>query len=396
MKDVIMKYHKDTFMIRANEIYNNKYDYSKMNYVNQSTPIIIICPEHGEYTRTPTYHLRGGDCPVCAKKRVMDGCKKPMSAEAKEKRRQTNLQKYGATTFAGSRQARELRDSGKGPWVKEAREKAAATCKERFGAKTWAESNIGIATAKANCASEECRMKMSERAKSEEARRHYAETSYVNCGAKHWTQSDDGKQKLHAMFSTDEERAARSERMLSPAVKAKIRATSMERYGVPYYWQSEDARKRLKELLSREEVQQKIIETKKKRGTINSSKPERIAYGLLVDKFGESDVESQYNNDERYPYACDFYIKSLDLFIELNATWLHCGHWFDENNEVDLCRLQVLFEKASDSKSMYNRAIYIWTYDDLRKRETAEKNNLNYLVFWDNDLTDFKKWLETV
>lgn len=44
---------------------------------------------------------------------------------------------------------------------------------------------------------------------------------------------------------------------------------------------------------------------------------------------------------------------------------------------------------------MYKRAVYIWTYDDLRKRATAEKNNLNYFVFWDNDLTDFKQWIDT-
>ncbi len=391
-----MRYQKETFLNRAKEIYGNKYDYSKVTYVNQSTPVTIICPEHGEYTRTPSYHLQGGDCPVCARERTLAGCRKPMSAEAKAKRRQTNLQKYGATTFAGSKQAQALYANGKGPWSKGARKKAANTCEQRFGAKTWAESDVGVVTAKERCASEEYRAEMSRRARSEEARQHYAKTSCMHYGAKHWTQSDDGKQRLHDMFSTEEERAARSKRMLSADVKAKIQATSMERYGVPYYWQSEDARKRLKELLSAEEVQQKIIETKKARGTINSSKPERMAYALLVRKFGEDDVESQYNKDARYPYACDFYIKSLDLFIELNATWLHCGHWFDEHDENDLQKLQTLFDKAQESKPMYKRAIYIWTYDDLRKRKTAMKNHINYLVFWDNDLADFKKWLETV
>lgn len=391
-----MQNHEIEFLEKAKAKYNNKYDYSKVQYVNKSTPVVIICPEHGEYMRTPTYHLHGGDCPVCAKARSILGAKKPMSPEAKEKRRQTNLKKYGATTFAGSKQARELREKGKGPWSKAARKKAADTCEKRFGAKTWAESDIGVATAKAACASDEVRKKMSERAKSDEARKHYAETTLLNYGAAHWTQSEKGKQKLHNLFSTDEERKARSERMLSSEVKAKIQATSMERYGTAYYWQSEDARKRLKELLSSEDVQQRIIQTKKAKGTINSSKPERIAYKLLVDKFGENDIESQYNLDDRYPYACDFYIKSLDLFIELNLSWLHGFHWFDENDESDLCRLQQLFEKANNPKSMYKRAIYIWTYDDLRKRETAIKNNLNYLVFWDNDLADFKEWYNTI
>ena len=236
---------------------------------------------------------------------------------------------------------------------------------------------------------------MSERAKSKDAREHYARTSQEHYGAKHWTQSEIGRKKLHEMFSTDEERKARSERMKSSEVQEKIRATSIERYGAPYYWQSSEGRVRLKELLNQTEVQQKIIETKKRRGTLNSSKAEKTAYTMLVDKFGKNDVEVQYRIDPRYPYACDFYIKSWDLFIELNASWLHGFHWFDEANEADLIRLDAIIKKAEQGKPMYKRAVYIWTYDDLKKREMAEKNNLNYLVFWDNDLTDFKQWIDT-
>lgn len=33
-------------------------------------------------------------------------------------------------------------------------------------------------------------------------------------------------------------------------------------------------------------------------------------------------------------------------------------------------------------------------YSDVEKRETARKNNLNYVVFWDNDLKDFETWVE--
>lgn len=386
----------DNFITKAKEKYNNKYDYSKVQYVNRSTPVTIICPEHGEYIRTPGYHLRGGDCPVCAKARQLAGCRKPMSAEAKEKRRQTNLKKYGATTFAGSKQAKDLYEKGRGPWSKNARTKAARTCEERFGAKTWAESDIGIAIAKKNCEDENVRKQMSERAKSNIARQHYSETTQKHYGSNHWTQSEQGKQKLHDMFSTDEERKARSDRMKSIEVQSKIRATSIERYGVPYYWQSDDGKKRLKVLLNNKAVQDKIIATKKLRGTLNSSKPERIVHQMLVDKFGEDDIESQYHTDKRYPFACDFYIKSLDLFIELNLSWLHGFHWFDENNEADVRRLKEMSEKADGGKPLYKRAIYIWTFDDLRKREIAIKNNLNYLVFWNNNLCDFKKWYESI
>lgn len=390
-----MRHTKSTFIEAATARYGGKYDYSKVDYVNQSTEVEIICSLHGPYYKTPSRHLVGSDCPVCTKARVMAGCRKPMSEEAKAKRRATNLAKYGATTFAGSKAAQELKAQGKGPWAPDARQKAAATCETKFGAKTWAESDTGRGALKQMCEGEDVRAEMSKRAKSDVARSHYKETSMQRCGAEHWTKAKEGQERLHAMFSTDEERKARSKRAKSDEVREKTKATNMARYGTPYYWQSEEGRSRLSQLLSQDSVQQKIIETKRRKGTSNSSKPEKEAYALLVERFGEDDVVSQYKSDVRYPFACDLYIKSMDLFIEINASWLHGFHWFDENNSEDLARLQLLVEKSDQGKPMYARAVYIWTYDDLRKRDVAEKNKLNYLVFWDNDLSDFKNWLES-
>ena len=37
-----------------------------------------------------------------------------------------------------------------------------------------------------------------------------------------------------------------------------------------------------------------------------------------------SDVITQYK-DDRYPFACNFYIPSLDLFIECNYHWTYGG-----------------------------------------------------------------------
>ena len=42
-------YTKDEFIKKANEIHNNKYDYSKVNYIDSRLKISIICPEHGEF-----------------------------------------------------------------------------------------------------------------------------------------------------------------------------------------------------------------------------------------------------------------------------------------------------------------------------------------------------------
>lgn len=45
--------------------HNNKYDYSKTEYINAKTKINIICKEHGNFTQTPNSHLNGTGCPKC-------------------------------------------------------------------------------------------------------------------------------------------------------------------------------------------------------------------------------------------------------------------------------------------------------------------------------------------
>ena len=95
----------------------------------------------------------------------------------------------------------------------------------------------------------------------------------------------------------------------------------------------------------------------------------------------------------RYPFHCDFYIKSLDLFIELNASWVHGGHWFDSSNSEDIVKVQDFQSRLANGKRFYEVALRIWTDRDVLKRDTAIRNNLRYLVFWDNNLDDFKSWL---
>jgi Zn finger protein HypA/HybF involved in hydrogenase expression len=56
------------FIERAKNIHENKYDYSIVNYIDNSTKIKIICPEHGIFEQKPKDHLNGQGCPKCAKK----------------------------------------------------------------------------------------------------------------------------------------------------------------------------------------------------------------------------------------------------------------------------------------------------------------------------------------
>ena len=57
------------FIEKARQIHNDKYDYSKVNYVNSRTKVCIICPEHGEFWQTPHNHLKGYGCAECGKEK---------------------------------------------------------------------------------------------------------------------------------------------------------------------------------------------------------------------------------------------------------------------------------------------------------------------------------------
>lgn len=55
------------FIEKARKVHGNQYDYSKTIYINNITPVIIICPKHGEFLQKPLIHLKGCGCPICRK-----------------------------------------------------------------------------------------------------------------------------------------------------------------------------------------------------------------------------------------------------------------------------------------------------------------------------------------
>ena len=59
----------EQFINEAREIYDNKFDYSKVNYINYHTKVTIICPKHGEFEQTPSNHLHY-DCIKCGIEKV--------------------------------------------------------------------------------------------------------------------------------------------------------------------------------------------------------------------------------------------------------------------------------------------------------------------------------------
>ena len=70
------KSNKEDFIRRAKLIHGDKYDYSKVNYVNNRTKVIIICPKHGEFEQVPDSHLRGCGCPICRWEKAKESIRK--------------------------------------------------------------------------------------------------------------------------------------------------------------------------------------------------------------------------------------------------------------------------------------------------------------------------------
>lgn len=55
----------EQFIKKSRDVHGDKYDYSKVEYIDSHTKVCIICPEHGEFWQTPTSHLSGRGCPIC-------------------------------------------------------------------------------------------------------------------------------------------------------------------------------------------------------------------------------------------------------------------------------------------------------------------------------------------
>ena len=54
------------FITKAQKKHGDKYDYSKIKYVNAKIKVCIICPKHGDFHQLPSKHLYGNTCPNCA------------------------------------------------------------------------------------------------------------------------------------------------------------------------------------------------------------------------------------------------------------------------------------------------------------------------------------------
>lgn len=177
----------------------------------------------------------------------------------------------------------------------------------------------------------------------------------------------------------------------SPEGKARIEATMLERYGAKNFMQSDavKARRMQQEQFGADHYTRSAEYSRNH--TFNASGGEDLLYERLTAVFGDGQVIRQYQ-DERYPYACDFYVKDRDLFIELNASWTHGGRWWQQDSSW--CRRQkAVWQDKAALHAFYKQALDTWLMRDTAKRAAAELGRLNYLVFWDADLKDVDLWV---
>ena len=57
----------ESFIAEAKEIYGDRYDYSKVDYKNRDHRVVVTCPVHGEFQVYAREHLDGKGCPKCEK-----------------------------------------------------------------------------------------------------------------------------------------------------------------------------------------------------------------------------------------------------------------------------------------------------------------------------------------
>jgi len=61
----ILKHNEKRFKSDGEKAHGDKYDYSKVKYVNAHKNVTIICPKHNEFSQKPASHIRGVGCPQC-------------------------------------------------------------------------------------------------------------------------------------------------------------------------------------------------------------------------------------------------------------------------------------------------------------------------------------------
>ena len=322
------------------ELLNTKYSdnisfIEKLYWYYNNINEIPVCPICGN--RVKFYGIKNGYSKYCCLK-----CSNN-SSETKEKFKKTIIDKYGSLENYSEIQKINTINNPRNTNPNKAKQ----TCLERYGVTSYTKTDEY---------KEKCKKSCLER---------YGVTSY--------TKTDECINKSRR---TKKEKYG-DENFVN--IK-KSKQTCLERYGVDNFSKTDT----YKNIIQNKHViiQQKIYQTKKQNKTFNSSSIEKQFEAYL--KENNINYKTQYKS-ELYPFNCDFYLPDRDLYLEINAHWTHGGHPFDSTNKDDLLLLE---QWKSKNTKFYDIAINTWTVRDVLKRETAKKNNLNYIEVFSSNIEE--------
>ena len=66
------------FIHELQKQHGDAFTYDRTNYINDSTPVVITCKHHGDFSPIPSNILRGSGCPRCAVASSADRLRKPI------------------------------------------------------------------------------------------------------------------------------------------------------------------------------------------------------------------------------------------------------------------------------------------------------------------------------
>ena len=316
--------------------------------------------------------------------------------EIREKIKQTLLEKYGVDSITKSEKIREkikntclekygVESIGKS---KEIREKIKNTCLEKYGVENpyQIKEVIDKIQQKRNDKTDIIKSKLSEayNSKREWRIQRFKEGCIEKYGVDNPSKvpeiiqkSINTRIKLYGHLYNEEQ----------------FKETCLEKYGVSHPMKTKENRIRLSYIGSDPVIQQKKYNTMKKNHSFTSTKAEDRMYEELIKLYGKDDIKRQYKDLERYPFMCDFYIESKDLFIECNFYYTHGEHKFDIDSTEDQIKLNEIKEKIKETnKQTYKNILETWTIRDVKKFNKAKENNLNYLAFYTEK--EMIKWIE--
>lgn len=359
------------------------------------------------------FNLKLGICPVCGKrckfKSFIFGYRKHCSKSCSnhdinviEKSKNTSIKKFGKEYYT---QTNEYKDRVKKTYL------------ENYGVESYFQTDDYKSKSKETCIS---KYGVNVYSKTKECRDRIKKTCLEKYGVQSYTQTDEYKKKSKESYllkygvenytQTDEYKIKVKNTCLSKygvesysktnEYRERIKNTCFERYGMDSYSNTEEFKDRFKNTCferygtyysNTEEFKNKIYITKKKNNSFNTSNIEQEFKNYLM--FNNIEFEYQYKS-ELYPFACDFYIPEYDLYIEIQGNWTHGGHPYDESSIEDINKLNIWKNKKN---RYYDIAVKVWSKSDVLKRETARKNNLNYLEVFSIDVNDvIKKFINTI